>query len=505
MVLTQFGFMAYQLVRSEAVGIHDATEEEWQAFLHVWRVVGYLMGIEDRFNLCSGTVQETREICNLLIDQVYRPEIEKRDEDFLTMTRYLCAGLWAMNPVLRFKTAMCILHNLVQKQNGVRKVPEPTYFKLSWGLKLNYYYQVKSSSFQIELNKMSLPETYVPGFHDETAVRKMKYNKLGTTDMNVSELSLGTGGFSYFYGEFDISECKKTVHEAIRNGINFIDSAPWYGHGVAEEILGKCLEGIPRKAYYLATKVGRYEKDPKLMFDFSAKKTKESIDASLKRLGLDYVDVLQVHDIEFSPSMETILNETLPTVAEIVKEGKARYIGITGYPVATLLECIEQSTTQIHTILSYCRLTMIDDSLKSFIPKLKSRNIGIINGAANSMGLLSNFGPQEWHPACQEIKDICSKVRELCKENNVELGKLAVYYSLQQDGPETVLVGMNSTKLLEYNLNVLINGLTPLEQEVYEKVLKIFENITVKHWENFELENYWKLMKGGESLAGFFK
>lgn len=78
-----------------------------------------------------------------------------------------------------------------------------------------------------------------------------------------------------------------------------------------------------------------------------------------------------MHDIEFAPSLDMVLTETLPTVEEIVKSGKARFIGITGYPVSTLLKCVEESSVKINTILSYCRLTMIDDTLKSFIPKFK--------------------------------------------------------------------------------------------------------------------------------------
>lgn len=76
--------------------------------------------------------------------------------------------------------------------------------------------------------------------------------------------------------------------------------------------------------------------------------------------------------------METVLTETLPTVEEIVKSGKARFIGITGYPVSTLLKCVEKSSVKIDTILSYCRLTMIDNALQSFIPKFKVGNVLVI-------------------------------------------------------------------------------------------------------------------------------
>ncbi|KAJ8954404.1 hypothetical protein NQ318_011078 [Aromia moschata] len=315
---------------------------------------------------------------------------------------------------------------------------------------------------------MELPETFVPGFHDEDEVRKMKYNDLGRTGLRVSQLSLGTGGFSTMYSGFDIEECKKT-----------------------------CLEGIPRKAYYIATKVGRYEKDPpNLRFNFTAEKTKESVETSLRRLRVDYVDIIQVHDIEFAPSLDIVLNETLPTLDKIVKQGKANFIGVTGYPISKLWECIQASTIKINTVLSYCRLTMFDNTLKTYIPNFKAKHLGIICAAANSMGLLSSLGPPDWHPAVKEIRDVCSEAREYCKEKGVELGKLAVYYTLQQEGPDTVLVGMNSVKYLTYNLDVVYNGLSRKEKDAYEEVLKILSKMKQTHWENVEVEAHWKALKG---------
>ncbi|VEN58225.1 unnamed protein product [Callosobruchus maculatus] len=339
---------------------------------------------------------------------------------------------------------------------------------------------------------MSLPETFVKGFHDESEVKKMKYLPLGGTGMNISQLSLGTATFSYFYGDYNEEECKRTVHDAIKKGINYIDTAPYYGHGTAEEILGKCLEGIPRQAYYLATKVARYEKDPKLMFDFSAEKTRQSIEQSLKRMEVDYIDLIQVHDIDFAPSLDIVLKETLPTLHEFVKAGKAKYIGITGYTCSTLLECIEKSTVPISTILNYARLTMIDDTLKEFIPKFQMKNVGILNAAVHAQGLLTNAGPSDWQAACKEIKDACTQARQHCIEKGVELGKLALYHSLQQQGPASVLVGMKDRQILDYNLKVVHDGLTSDEQAAYNHVMKIFDKLTVKHWGTTEIENYWK-------------
>lgn len=94
--------------------------------------------------------------------------------------------------------------------------------------------------------------------------------------------------------DLDLGEAIATVHKALKAGINYIDTAPYYGQGRSEEVLGMALKDVPRSAYYLATKVGRYNATFEGMFDFSAKKTRESVEKSLKLLGLDYVDIIQV-------------------------------------------------------------------------------------------------------------------------------------------------------------------------------------------------------------------
>lgn len=341
-----------------------------------------------------------------------------------------------------------------------------------------------------------LPETFIPGFHDENEVRKMVYNDFGTTGLKVSKLSFGTGVFCYAYNDVDVEKCRQTLVHALKKGINYIDTAPYYGHGESEEVLGKILEGVPRKAYYLATKIGRYDRELKTQFNFTAEKTKESIDMSLKRMKLTYVDILQVHDIEFAPSLDMVLNETLPTVQEIVKSGKARFIGVTGYPVRTLAECVEKSTIKIDMVLSYARLTMLDDGLKEYLPVFKKHKLGIVNAAANALGLLTNLGERPWHVATQPLKDVCADARKFCIKSDVELGKLAVWHSLQQEGPTTTLVGMDSVEIVNYNLSVLHKGLSPKEKQLYDQVLIIFKTkLRETHWENFEVENYWKLMK----------
>ena len=140
----------------------------------------------------------------------------------------------------------------------------------------------------------SLPSTFVAGFHDEAAVRAMPYRQLGETGMLVSALSFGTSSLMGVHERTTQNEANRVVHTALARGINYIDTAPWYGHGVAEEMLGIALQGVPRESYFLATKVGRYDPGVTEQFDFRADTVTARFEMSLERLGVDYVDVLQV-------------------------------------------------------------------------------------------------------------------------------------------------------------------------------------------------------------------
>nr|XP_015837413.1 PREDICTED: uncharacterized protein LOC655780 isoform X2 [Tribolium castaneum] len=118
MALTQFGFMGYALAFRDKIGLHDAKEEELKALVHVWRVVGYVMGIEDRFNICRDSVEETSEICRILADQIFRPAIERKDKDFIEMATHLSDGMWAMNPTLNAKIYLNLVYRLLQSPNN---------------------------------------------------------------------------------------------------------------------------------------------------------------------------------------------------------------------------------------------------------------------------------------------------------------------------------------------------------------------------------------------------
>ena len=161
------------------------------------------------------------------------------------------------------------------------------------------------------------PDTFVPDFHEKNFANEWKssgisYSRLGKTDLIVSNLSLGGAAFGNIYSAMDQNTVdQNTVNDivlhSIKSGINYIDTAPFYGQGVSETRLGIALQNIPRSAYYIATKVGRYAPEVNKMLDFSVKTITTQFAESLKRLQVDYVDVIQIHDVEFCKNVHQIV------------------------------------------------------------------------------------------------------------------------------------------------------------------------------------------------------
>ena len=144
----------------------------------------------------------------------------------------------------------------------------------------------------------------------------MEYREIGKTGMKVSNLSFGASSLGGVFHSIKEEEGVKAVHTAVDNGINFIDVSPYYGHLKAEIVLGKALKDIERSKYYLSTKVGRYGHDGLNTWDYSAKKATESVYESMERLNVDYIDLINVHDIEFA-DLEQVCKETLPALSLI--------------------------------------------------------------------------------------------------------------------------------------------------------------------------------------------
>jgi len=305
----------------------------------------------------------------------------------------------------------------------------------------------------------------------------MQYRTLGKTGLQVSVIGYGAGPLGGVYGKFSDDEGIEAVRTAIKHGINYIDTAPYYGITKSETLLGKALVSIPRDKYILATKVARYGVDD---FDFSATSVVNSVKASMKRLCVDYIDVIQVHDIEFG-DLNQVIKETLPALRKLKEDGLVRNIGVTGLPIKALHTITSQ--TEVDLILSYCHYHLADSSLTQYIPELQKDKIGVVNASILSMGLLTLAGPPSWHPAPQELKDKCKEAAQYCDDKGYDISKLAVKWALKNKDIATNLVGMAKPEEVLQNVATVENSeITADEEKILSEVAKILAPVHGTTW-----------------------
>ncbi|KAL0798104.1 hypothetical protein Bca101_053278 [Brassica carinata] len=309
----------------------------------------------------------------------------------------------------------------------------------------------------------------------------MELRPLGNTGLKVSAVGFGASPLGSHYSLVAEDDAIAAVREAFRHGINFFDTSPYYGETLSEKVLGKALKAlqVPRSDYIVATKCGRYGEG----FDFSAERVRKSIDESLENLQLDYVDIFHCHDIEFW-SLDQIVSETIPTLQKLKQEGKIRFIGITGLPFnifTYVLDRVPPGT--IDVILSYCHYSINDSTLLDMLPYLKSKGVGVITASPLAMGLFTEQGPPEWHPASPEIKSACKAAVGHCKSKGKKITKLALQYSLANKEISSVLVGMGSVSEVEENVAAFtdLEGLG-MDQETLSEVKAILEPVKNLTW-----------------------
>jgi aryl-alcohol dehydrogenase-like predicted oxidoreductase len=308
----------------------------------------------------------------------------------------------------------------------------------------------------------------------------MEYRTLGKTGLSVSALSFGASSLGSVFRDIDEAEGIRTVHLAIDLGINLIDVAPYYGITKAETVLGKALRSLARDRYLLATKVGRYGD---AQFDFSAQRVTASVDESLRRLGVDHIDLIQCHDIEFG-SLDQVVEETLPALRKLQAQGKVRYIGITGLPLAVFRTVMDR--TEVDTILSYCHYELNDTALSDLLPYLERKDAGIISASPLGMGLLTNRGTPAWHPAPTEVKEACARAAAFCRQRGVDIARLAVQFAVANPRIHTTLVGTASPENLRKNVAWTEE---PLDLDLLADVLAILRPIHNLTWPSGLPEN----------------
>jgi len=215
----------------------------------------------------------------------------------------------------------------------------------------------------------------------------MRTRKLGWTGLNLSVIGLGTfaiggGDWAYGWGPQDDNESIAAILRALDKGVNWIDTAPVYGCGHSEEIVGKAIKGLSSKPI-IATKCGLHcDKAGDIIFRLSRESIRAEVEASLRRLNIDVIDLYQIH----WPNPDRDIEEAWATIAELVKEGKVRYAGVSNFNIEQL-----KRLQSIHPVASlqppYSMLERgIEDKMLNYC---RENNMGVIVYTPMQQGLLS--------------------------------------------------------------------------------------------------------------------
>jgi len=279
----------------------------------------------------------------------------------------------------------------------------------------------------------------------------MKYRQLGNSDLSVSEISLGS--WLTYSGGVERQQAEACVHKAFDVGINCIDTANVYGRGAAESLLGEVLQGIDRSSYVLATKVFFPMSDTDQ--GLSAAQIHKQIDASLQRLRTNYVDLYQCHRYD----VNTPLEETMTALTEVVRQGKARYIGFS-----------EWSPTQIQAALALPDVERFVSSQPQYsmlwrkpeeevFPLCAANGIGQIVWSPLAQGVLTGkykpgaVPPQDSRAANDKMNGFMQDVRSdrvlsavqnlqpIAQRLNLSMAQLALAWVLRDERVTSAIIG----------------------------------------------------------------
>ncbi len=309
----------------------------------------------------------------------------------------------------------------------------------------------------------------------------MKFNEIGKTGMVVSALSFGASSLGSVFRSTREEEALEAVYTAIEGGMNFIDVSPYYGHYKAETVLGKALRNVPREKYYLSTKVGRYGKDGVNTWDYSAKRAQESVYESMERLGIDHIDLINVHDVEFA-DLNQVVNETLPALVELREKGIVSHVGITDLQLENIKWVIEHVPAgTVESVLNFCHYCLCDDKIVDFLDFFEANNVGVISASPLSMGLLSERGVPDWHPAPKPLVEVCKRAAEHCKAKGYPIEKLAMQYALSNDRIATTLFSSANPANVKKNLAFIEE---PIDWDLVREVQEIIGDQKRVSWAN---------------------
>lgn len=299
----------------------------------------------------------------------------------------------------------------------------------------------------------------------------MEYRKLSTSDLELSAITFGAwavGG--WMWGGTERKDAIEAIKAGYELGVTSIDTAPVYGQGLSEDIVGEAIKGIPRDKVQILTKYGMRWDLEKGALAFKTKNNdgedidvykyagKESIikecENSLKLLGTDYIDLYQIH----WPDLTTPIQESMEAVAQLIKQGKVRYAGVSNYSV----DQMKEAGIHVDLVSNQVPYSMVKRDIEAdVVPYSIKENIAIIAYSPLQRGLLSGkmkagyqFGEGDHRAGLYYFKDenlkrtneFLDKIKPLADEKNATLAQLVIRWTIDQPGITIALVGARNAE-----------------------------------------------------------
>jgi len=328
----------------------------------------------------------------------------------------------------------------------------------------------------------------------------MKYRKLANTDLLLSEVTFGAwaaGG--WMWGGTERKDGIDAIRVSYSMGVTSIDTAPIYGQGTSEEIVGEAIKGLPRDRFQILTKYGMRWDLKKGDFAFSSKNNsgenidiykyagKESIikecEDSLKRLGTDYIDLYQIH----WPDSTTPIEESMEAVSRLIEQGKVRYAGVCNYNAAQMAEAGKYITLASDQV----PYSMVKRGIEAeLIPYCLDNNKSILAYSPLERGLLTGkirpghvFAPGDHRKDVSFFKEenlrrtdeLLELLKPLAAEKRLTLGQLVILWTLQQPGITITLVGARNSEQAIENAKAIDSTLNKEEVEIITDYLEQLE------------------------------
>jgi aryl-alcohol dehydrogenase-like predicted oxidoreductase len=306
----------------------------------------------------------------------------------------------------------------------------------------------------------------------------MRGVRLGKTDLQVSVIAFGTWAFGGEWGPFDAQEARAAIHRALDLGINFFDTAQAYGFGVSERLLGEAL-GPRRADVIIATKGGLRPDGDQLLRDASPSWLRDGVESSLRNLGIEAIDLYQVH----WPDPNTPAEQTGEALDALVEEGKIRHVGVSNY-----------DSKQMDDLASHGRMESLQPAYHMFrreieaetLPYTADHDIGVLVYGPMAHGLLTGrmspettFAPDDWRSESNDFSgdtfrrnlEVVERLKGFSEERGVSLPELAVAWTLANPAVHVSIVGARRSSQLEGTASAAEVDLTPEDLQEIDRIL----------------------------------